>query len=634
MKSLLQRNTSLKKYIKEIDGLRFLAILLVVLMHLSERLRKFDLRYSEEHCDGVIEYMLSRGTVGVFLFFALSGFILGLPIAKSLIQGKGPKPYKSYIAKRILRIEPPFVFWMSVFTIVLFALGSYEGGELFRRFLASIFYVHNIIYNEYSIINPVAWSLEVELQFYLLAPVLMRALYLIKDHLYRSTFLTALIMIHPIVEYVFNMHVMPYKGSLIGNLDYFLIGFLLIEVYVHHKQWLKSKSISWDIIGFVALILLNLLWSGEILKSMCFDLCLLTVMLAAFKGKYANRLLTHYTTIIIGGMCYTIYLVHLPLFELKTSNSYHLMGVTKFPLAFLFQLCISIPVLLLVVTFSYLLIEKPFMSSKPIEYYKSLFLKIRSNYRVVLNVFKAPLKSSYIILLLAVPAMAFGQSSTDVDLLKLELAEQSKIKLLPLQEIFRLAEQESPLLQSTQFSKENLVREISIVKNKWMDYISLTAAYVYGTSSFLDQSETVFAVDYSTLNRKSLFYHAGVNIRLPLSELVSRRHHIDKIKNEQKILDLQKEQMLAQLRKEIIHYYNEYHNKLKILEIKNEQLQSFELSSKYAEEALVNGQLDVVEYNKIITSYSQKQEEVEQSKSEILLAYIMLCELTGKNIRL
>ena len=41
-----------------------------------------------------------------------------------------------------------------------------------------------------------------------------------------------------------------------------------------------------------------------------------------------------------------------------------------------------------------------------------------------------------------------------------------------------------------------------------------------------------------------------------------------------------------------------------------------------------------VEYNKIISSKSQIQEEIAQSRSQLLLSYIMLCELTGNNIRI
>ena len=114
---LLQRETSQKKYIEEIDGLRFIAIFSVVIMHLSERIRKYNHNFSEEEFGNYFEYFISRGTVGVFLFFAISGFILGLPFAKAIINNKPKRSYLSYVKKRLVRIEPPYVFWMTIFFV-------------------------------------------------------------------------------------------------------------------------------------------------------------------------------------------------------------------------------------------------------------------------------------------------------------------------------------------------------------------------------------------------------------------------------------------------------------------------------------------------------------------------------------
>ena len=45
--------------------------------------------------------------------------------------------------------------------------------ELSPRLLASMTYTHNAIYNEFSQVNFLAWSLEIEFQFYVLAPMLV-----------------------------------------------------------------------------------------------------------------------------------------------------------------------------------------------------------------------------------------------------------------------------------------------------------------------------------------------------------------------------------------------------------------------------------------------------------------------------
>ena len=77
----LQRRPTEGGYIAQIDGLRFIAIFAVVLQHLSERMLRLSTHTIEKDD---FTFFISRGTIGVFLFFAISGFVLALPFAKSL----------------------------------------------------------------------------------------------------------------------------------------------------------------------------------------------------------------------------------------------------------------------------------------------------------------------------------------------------------------------------------------------------------------------------------------------------------------------------------------------------------------------------------------------------------------------
>ena len=45
---------------------------------------------------------------------------------------------------------------------------------LIPGYISSIFYMHNIFGDEADVIQSVGWSLEVEVQFYLLAPILAK----------------------------------------------------------------------------------------------------------------------------------------------------------------------------------------------------------------------------------------------------------------------------------------------------------------------------------------------------------------------------------------------------------------------------------------------------------------------------
>ena len=89
--SYLSRKTSSSRFIPEIDGLRFIAIITVVLFHLNSALAKESgLGLSNALMDmGGSKHMFSmawwwvRLDLGVKLFFAISGFVLALPFLSS-----------------------------------------------------------------------------------------------------------------------------------------------------------------------------------------------------------------------------------------------------------------------------------------------------------------------------------------------------------------------------------------------------------------------------------------------------------------------------------------------------------------------------------------------------------------------
>ncbi len=62
--------------------------------------------------------------------------------------------------------------------------------ELLPHLGASVLYIHNLVYGVWSTVNPVAWSLEIEVQFYLMAPLLCRV-FLIESALVRRAVLVA-----------------------------------------------------------------------------------------------------------------------------------------------------------------------------------------------------------------------------------------------------------------------------------------------------------------------------------------------------------------------------------------------------------------------------------------------------------
>lgn len=115
MRLSFKRITSSGSFIPEIDGLRFIAIVSVVLFHLSGFLTKKMQNHSGDILTvTILKHILSHGHLGVPLFFIISGFILGLPFAKFFIS-KGPRiNFKKYFFRRLTRLEPPYILTMTV----------------------------------------------------------------------------------------------------------------------------------------------------------------------------------------------------------------------------------------------------------------------------------------------------------------------------------------------------------------------------------------------------------------------------------------------------------------------------------------------------------------------------------------
>lgn len=358
----LSRITSGGRFIGEIDGLRFLAIFPVLIQHMSERLQTYSpLGFQEVNDSNLLAYSASRGFIGVYIFFVISGFVLALPFASHYMKGTKSIPLKSYFWRRVTRLEPPYILLMTFFFLVLVFLRSASFSELFPHYLASIFYVHNIVFQSYTPINPVAWSLEIEVQFYILAPLLASMFFRLKRPFMRRLVLVEAIIIIMVLQQQFGMYHSPWKFSILANLHLFLAGFLLADVYLTDWKEGIRKSWGWDIMLLVALPMPFFLWSHDFFNWLLFPFLLVLVMIGVFRSIYFNRFFTNKWITAIGGMCYTIYLIHLPLAELMIRLTRYFTLGESYALNLLLQLAIFLPVTFGISVVIFLVLEKPCM---------------------------------------------------------------------------------------------------------------------------------------------------------------------------------------------------------------------------------------------------------------------------------
>ena len=303
-----------------------------------------------------------EGGYGVSIFFMISGFILSLPFAKAHFNKNPDKKnisLKRYYLRRLIRLEPPYIIALIIFFIGnVWILHKYSFEELLPHFFASAFYMHNTIYDSFSYVLPIAWSLEVEVQFYLLAPLLC-CIYLIRAKYLRRAIFIAAIIASGIYNYQFIM------GTVVKFFCCFGIGMLVTDLYCNEEKFIKSPAWCF-IIGIISLLIIVFVPTltsivGYWLKFFFTTVFFYTVLTnQRMKQMFSNKYLT-----IIGGMCYSIYLLHFGILsalgKLLQKTDWDLSNTAYLPLYFLlFAFCI-----LIISSIYFLLVEKPFMRLRP-----------------------------------------------------------------------------------------------------------------------------------------------------------------------------------------------------------------------------------------------------------------------------
>lgn len=302
-----RRITSAGNYIPEIDGLRFIAIFWVVVwMHLPTVINN-NLFEGKLVNDSYFASVILEGGHGVSFFFMISGFILALPFIKEKIVDGKAVLLKKYYLRRLTRLEPPYLAALLLSFILLLIVKGESFFDLLPHLGASALYLHNIIYNDSSSVLGVAWSLEVEVQFYLLAPFFC-FIYLVKNRVIRRFILILLILISGVYAY-YSLWQLP--TILTQFLCYFFSGMLLADLYSAGHQ-LKLNNRIGMITGGIILVGLPFIIS---VHSVWFFLLKLFLMFAAFYLVLFNaglkKIMSGQLITIIGGMCYSVYLLHL-----------------------------------------------------------------------------------------------------------------------------------------------------------------------------------------------------------------------------------------------------------------------------------------------------------------------------------
>jgi peptidoglycan/LPS O-acetylase OafA/YrhL len=304
-----RRETYSGNYLPEIDGLRFIAIFLVVgVFHLFGQFVQ-DIFGEKLSSNIYVKEILLESSYGVPLFFIISGFIVSLPFAKQKLCGGNLVSLKAYFIRRITRIEPLYIITLILYFVARVWVFKYQSfSEIFPHFISSLFYAHSLTYHSLSIVNGVTWSLEVEIQFYMMAP-LITSIFLIANKNIRW-FIFGICIVGGCI-YSSSPH--SNDIYITAQLCYFFSGMFLAELYIT-----VTKKSNHPITLPVAIIALLVILFMPTFHNIIFKPILLFIKLfssgvfifLALNNDKLKHFLSKSIFSIPGGMCYSIYLLH------------------------------------------------------------------------------------------------------------------------------------------------------------------------------------------------------------------------------------------------------------------------------------------------------------------------------------
>ena len=291
-------------YRKEIDGLRALAVLPVVLFH--AKLGPFP-----------------GGFVGVDIFFVISGYLITSLILAQLASGTFS--IVNFYEKRARRIFPALFFILFVTTVI--GLFIYLPGQFFgyaQGLVATLLFISNVYFWKTSgyfapsaELNPLlhTWSLSVEEQFYLFIPVL-----LIVAHRKGMRWITTLLIGLAICSLTLNLWLIDTKSSacfyllptrawelLLGSLTALITAKPTLPV----RQAASSTGLAlicFSIFGFSAATPFPSAYA------LVPTLGAVLVITSGYNDTWVGRLLGNKAVVAVGLISYSLYLWHQPVF--------------------------------------------------------------------------------------------------------------------------------------------------------------------------------------------------------------------------------------------------------------------------------------------------------------------------------
>ena len=341
------------KYRPEIDGLRAIAVVAVILYHAQINIFGFQL--------------FKGGFIGVDIFFVISGYLITSVILKQLLI-TGTFSFKYFYERRIRRILPALLLVMLVslpfawMYLMPSNFVDFSKSILYSLGFTSNFYFHYTgqdYASQSSLLKPFlhTWSLSVEEQYYIVFPIILFVTF---------KYFKKYILYILVVGLVVSLQLAEIFGKINPSSTFYFLHTRLWELmagsilaYLENTLGRKSKSKNLNnvltILGLYLIINSLLIFDDDMFHPSYVSLIpILGVCLVIWfsnKDVLITNILSTKILVGIGLISYSLYLWHYPVFAFSRITEYTQGNFLKY-----------ISLILIIFTFSiisYYLVERP-----------------------------------------------------------------------------------------------------------------------------------------------------------------------------------------------------------------------------------------------------------------------------------
>ena len=347
-------------YRPEIDGLRAIAVISVIIYHAKINLFGFDI--------------LTGGFLGVDIFFVISGYLITSIIYKE-IKLTNNFSFSYFYERRIRRIIPAlfFVFLICIPFAWLYILPE-DLIDFCKSLLFSMGFTSNYFFyfseqdyiSKQSLYIPLlhTWSLSVEEQYYIIFPITFFIFY----KFFKSKVFIFLISLFFLSFIYANLGSKYFPSlnfySLLSRLWEIMAGSIISILYLSFNDENSPKKYgnSFTLSGVLLIIFSIIFYNDEVPHPSFFTLPVIigTCMIIWFSSK--NNLITKILStkpfVGVGLISYSLYLWHYPIF------SFSRIRYTGFISDSFYKEIVIIILLVVLSLFTFFFVEKPFRNKK------------------------------------------------------------------------------------------------------------------------------------------------------------------------------------------------------------------------------------------------------------------------------